>query len=533
MKKALSLIVLYSVLLLGSELLYRIVFAVPALPMGKLAENYAFILVFVALLYFVKSRIVQCLLLAFFAMSFIGNNIHYAAYQGWITPMNLYLLFKEWHEVVGASSSLIEKTLFPALWGLLEVILISSILCFQRKRSWIADGAFFLLIIFGLARVALDESRSIISPKLSYSRIKTNYLSLSSFVGHTLPYKFLHLSVVTDYQMAEPQVASKPKVRNIIFLLGESESAKHVSYFGYNFADRQTTPFLTQFAQSDAQPLVKETYSAGLLTAITLPSLFNAIQYPNGLAQISKGTTNLFRLAKQQGYQTYFYTAQSQEDMDLLNLLGKTWIDELKYPTDLGFGFKQHMSDRELLPLLKKIDLQGGNHFIILHQRGSHMPYGKILTAEQKVFGDQTANDEYDNTIYATDQLMKEIIHYLAQQPTQDWLFVYTSDHGQFVTPERHIQATMDEDNYLVPTVLYSPDSVIQQQLQQDFSQCDRLFHQQISTLLLNLFGYKQEISSCKLGYVNNNDLTGDQGYLKISPPYTNFVMPTMMKDKN
>ncbi|VGM94889.1 Phosphoethanolamine transferase eptB [uncultured Avibacterium sp.] len=527
MKKALSLIVLYSVLLLGSELLYRIVFAVPALPMGKLAENYAFILVFVALLYFVKSRVAQCLLLAFFAMSFIGNNIHYAAYQGWITPMNLYLLFKEWHEVIGATSSLVGKTLFPALWGLLEVIFVSSILCFQRKRSWIADGVFFLLMMFGIVRVALDESRSIISPKLSYSRIKTNYLSLSSFVGHTLPYKFLHLSVVSDYQMAEPQVASKPKVRNIIFLLGESESAKHVSYFGYDFENRNTTPFLTRFSQSDAQPIVKETYSAGLLTAIALPSLFNAIEYPNGLSQISKGTTNLFRLAKQQGYQTYFYTAQSQEDMDLLNLLGKTWIDELKYPTDLGFGFKQHMSDRELLPLLKKINLQEGNNFIILHQRGSHMPYGKILTAEQKVFGDKTANDEYDNTIYATDQLMKAVIHYLQQQTEQDWLFIYTSDHGQFVTPERHIQATMDEDNYLVPTVLYSPDSVVQQQLQQAFSQCDRLFHQQIATLLLNSFGYQQRISSCEQGYVNNNDLSGDQGYLQITPNAIKWVSPS------
>ncbi|VEB24824.1 hypothetical protein [Avibacterium volantium] len=172
-------------------------------------------------------------------MSFIGNNIHYAAYQGWVTPMNLYLLFKEWHEVMGATNSLVGKTLFPALWGLLEVIFVSSILCFQRKRSWIADGVFFLLMIFGLVRVALDESKSIISPKLSYGRIKTNYLSLSSFVGHTLPYKVLHLSVVPDYQMAEPQVVSKPKVRNIIFLLGESESAKHVSYFGYHRTDKQ------------------------------------------------------------------------------------------------------------------------------------------------------------------------------------------------------------------------------------------------------------------------------------------------------
>ncbi|VEB24826.1 hypothetical protein [Avibacterium volantium] len=62
MKKALSLIVLYSVLLLGSELLYRMMFAVPALPVGKLAENYAFLLVFVALLYKSRTMLTSCFL---------------------------------------------------------------------------------------------------------------------------------------------------------------------------------------------------------------------------------------------------------------------------------------------------------------------------------------------------------------------------------------------------------------------------------------------------------------------------------------
>lgn len=409
---------------------------------------------------------------------------------------------------------------------------MSSILLFNRKRSWIADILFLLIIVVGIARVVLDDSKSIISPKLTYTRVKSNYLTLSSFFGYTLPHKFWYLSNVPDYQAPEPAVQSAPKIRNIIFLLGESESAKHVSYFGYHFANRNTTPFLQQFAHSTPSPVIKETYSAGLLTAISLPALFNAIEFPNGLAQISKATTNLFRLAKQQGYETYFYTAQAENDMDLLNLLGKRWMDHLVYPTALGFETKQHMPDRQLLPLLRKIDLQQGHHFIVLHQRGSHMPYGKLLTAQQKVFGDHTVNDEYDNTIYATDQLMQDIIGYLQQQPTQDWLFVYSSDHGQLVTPERHLQATMEEDNYLVPTVLYSADQAFNLYLNQTFSACTRLFHQQIATFLLNTFGYQMPVSGCQTGYVNNNDLTGDLGYLQISPTSTNFVIPNAPKEQ-
>lgn len=117
MKKSLLIIVLYSVILLGSELLYRAVFAIPVLPMGKIAENYAFLVIFIALLYFARFAITRIFLLAFFAISFVGNNIHYAVYQGWITPINVYLLFDEWHEVIGASSSLIGNAMLPALWG--------------------------------------------------------------------------------------------------------------------------------------------------------------------------------------------------------------------------------------------------------------------------------------------------------------------------------------------------------------------------------------------------------------------------------
>ncbi|SUA20768.1 sulfatase [Neisseria gonorrhoeae] len=42
------------------------------------------------------------------------------------------------------------------------------------------------------------------------------------------------------------------------------------------------------------------------MTAVSLPSFFNVIPHANGLEQISGGDTNMFRLAKEQGYETYF-----------------------------------------------------------------------------------------------------------------------------------------------------------------------------------------------------------------------------------
>ena len=90
--------------------------------------------------------------------------------------------------------------------------------------------------------------------------------------------------------------------------------------------------------------------------------------------------------------------------MAILNLIGKKWIDHLIQPTQLGYGNGDNMPDEKLLPLFDKINLQQGKHFIVLHQRGSHVPYGALLQPQDKVFGEANIVDKYDNTIHKTDQ---------------------------------------------------------------------------------------------------------------------------------
>ncbi|MCD0229409.1 hypothetical protein LN378_31805, partial [Enterobacter hormaechei subsp. steigerwaltii] len=113
-------------------------------------------------------------------------------------------------------------------------------------------------------------------------------------------------------------------------------------------------------SQADFKPIVKQSYSACFMTAVSLPSFFNVIPHANGLEQISGGDTNMFRLAKEQGYETYFYSAQAENQMAILNLIGKKWIDHLIQPTQLGYGNGDNMPDEKLLPLFDKINLQQG-----------------------------------------------------------------------------------------------------------------------------------------------------------------------------
>ena len=53
-----------------------------------------------------------------------------------------------------------------------------------------------------------------------------------------------------------------------------------------------------------------------------------------------------------------------------------------------GYGNGDNMPDEKLLPLFDKINLRQGKHFIVLHQRGSHVPYGALLQPQDKVFGE-------------------------------------------------------------------------------------------------------------------------------------------------
>lgn len=48
------------------------------------------------------------------------------------------------------------------------------------------------------------------------------------------------------------------------------------------------------------------------------------------------------------------------------------------------------------------------------------------------------------------------------------------------------------------------------------FSSCKVSFHNQLSSLLINIMGYNYPIGTCDKGVVNGNILTGDAGYLKI-----------------
>lgn len=252
------------------------------------------------------------------------------------------------------------------------------------------------------------------------------------------------------------------------------------------------------------------------MTRVALPMLFNAEPRPNGFMQISRGDTSLMRLAKEQGYTNHFHSAQAEGEMRIMNLLGMKWIDRLTYSGSFGFGAEESMPDKNLVKQLKETDLSQGRHFIVLHQRGSHMPYGKLLEPQEQVFGTASQTDKYDNTVRQTDTVRDEILQHLQSTGGSDWIFIYTSDHGQLVNDKDAAAGVWHEDVYTVPLMVYTPDSALQAQVRQTFSACRRNHHYQLSAWIIGLLGYNYLAAPCLPAYVTGNILSGDTGYMEI-----------------
>ena len=163
----------YSLVLSCSEFLYRIIFKIPSLDLKNFFENIIFIFLLQSIFYFSKYKITKLISLTLFVISILANNIHYEIYKSWITGLNYYLVFKEFGEVALASKGLLGQLYPHIIWGGLDCIIFLSIIKFQtKKQSVLSDALFLTLLIFSYVKGITAPQESVVSPKVSYGRVK-------------------------------------------------------------------------------------------------------------------------------------------------------------------------------------------------------------------------------------------------------------------------------------------------------------------------------------------------------------------------
>lgn len=521
MRKNLFFIFAYSAVLLLSEILCRGILGFDACQ--KPLEEGLFILLVVGLYACSGWFVTRFFILCFFFLATACNNIHFYVYEGWLNGVNMYLALGETNEVLRVGASMVSELILPVLWGLCECLFLTTISRFVKVTKYFADIVWLCVIVFVSGRSFSTHQEHGIFCKPGYGRIKACYFATGYFLGHMLPYKLLNLGNMPMYQHAVPTKISEPAIRNIVFIMGESESASHVNVFGY---ERNTSPFMQELSERD-DAIVKQAYSAGFMTAVSVPTIFNAVPWPNGQQHINKGNTNLLRLAKEQGFETFYFSAHAENDMNIIQPIGKRWIDNLTFPTNFGCSIEDPFADSNLLEQFDKIDFSQGRKFVVLQQRGSHGPYGSLLTEKEKsVFGGTDRYDLYDDTILVTDNFIRNVYDSMKAAGKDDWLLIYTSDHGQYVTKTVANQGTLHPENYIVPLVITSTNDGVMQEAKEEFSCSEMASHFQMSSFIIRVLGYDYPKADMNKIVVNSRTLDGESGYLEVVGGQEKFIVP-------
>lgn len=318
--------------------------------------------------------------------------------------------------------------------------------------------------------------------------------------------------------------------------MGESLHREYMSMYGYEI---NTTPYLNKLKE-DENFLYKKGIGSGVVTDVAVPSFFNIIKKPDGVPQILSTNTCLFKMAKENGFKTYFYSSHSQEQLShLKNYLCMKWIDDYADGTTLTKDSKLPALDYFLTDMIENIDFNKSN-FIALQQRASHTPFKDAYPKEFEIYTKENSPEnmlqntiEYHNSIHYTDYILSEIIEKIKQKTTKPTYFIFTSDHATNLgDKDRNGHGRLDYDSvYQVPFFIYGINGA--KTYKESFSDFPYISHYQIGRLVSYLMGYKVEekIFNQKEDYfVCDSDISGLAGILKLSFDEENNQIPILMK---
>lgn len=228
---------------------------------------------------------------------------------------------------------------------------------------------------------------------------------------------------------ALPTVTTLTDSLNIIFVLGETVRADHLSINGYQ---RETTPLLAK------QNIISypNVFTSNTYTAASLPQLLTDKE----IAVDKEKYTSIYSVAKAANFKTTWIGNQTLESSFAAivetneNVL---LVDKFKSE----YSFNKEL-DETMLPVLEGILGSNNTQLITLHMMGSHWyyenrysdafrKYKPVITSKYipSVTQEEMINS-YDNTILYLDYFLNEVIETAKANPIPTVVF-YVSDHGE------------------------------------------------------------------------------------------------------
>lgn len=476
-----------------------------------------FAISFIALLLVSKRAIYGIFSFVLFLM--LMQFLHFNYYGTWIFPLEYILAFTKFTETIATFSTVLEITIVPLI--IIIPLAFSTFYILKKideKRLTIPylSLVLILFLIFIPLRVYVKESsKKGARPNIEVSTVVNGVETLGFLFGRIIPQKISGKSRLGQAVTPTPPIKKETPDVNVVVIMGESLTHSMMSLYG---AKDKTTPLLDKMSK-EPEFFKQIAFTSGIVTDVALPSFFNILYKPDSTEQILSANTCLFKMARENGFETYFYSAQSRVGLAYIkSYMCLSSVEHYLDGTHETHEKKKNALDAVLVDRLDLVDFSKSS-FIVLHQIGSHSPYGLRYPksfAKFKSSGDRYDHGAYKNSILYTDYILSEIIKKLKTKTDRPTYLFFTSDHGEGTDKHAGHGNLKLTSNFEVPFVLYK---INDKEEYRPTSLDDKYTsHYEIAKLIAERLGY--DISNMKedksVYYVCGKDLSGIAGCLKI-----------------
>jgi len=291
---------------------------------------------------------------------------------------------------------------------------------------------------------------------------------LTSFVRSTLHYEFENLRSYHGPRDDLPtfQPSQRP-LDSIIYVIDESVRGSNLSLNGY---PRPTTPFLQSLETQGSLKNLGICVAAGSHSHISNAYLVTGHNaFPDDAFRTARNPT-LFDYAKRMGYETIYIDINKGYLFLLMKAAGNGPVRSLdRWMTDQSFE-ERHIDldttkDVGVARFLSGLLNESGGYFILVNKQGPHFHYRNrypddpaftiwkpVMEASEPIdpspSGREKLVNTYDNAIrFQVDEFFRVFV---SDTTNQNYVILYTSDHGQTLAEHGQVYTHMKPDKVIV-----------------------------------------------------------------------------------
>ena len=332
---------------------------------------------------------------------------------------------------------------------------------------------------------------------------------LTSFLRSTLHRKFENLREYRGPRGDLPLFhASQRPLDSIIYVIDESVRGSNLSLNGY---PRATTPFLQSLETQGTLKNLGICVAAGSFSHISNAYLITGHNaFPDNDFRTDKNPT-IFDYAKKMGYETIYIDINRVYLSSLINLAGEGFVRSLdQWMTEQSF--EEHYinlditKDLGVARVLSSLLNDKGGYFILVNKKGLHFHYCNkypddmastiwrpVMKAWESIdpspVGREKLVNTYDNGIrFQVDEFFRVLV---SETTNQNYVILYTSDHGQTLAEHGQMYTHMKPDRVIVdvPEFLLVGERYGQKKLLAGIPPGIRVSHLNNFSTLLDLMG--------------------------------------------